>query len=793
MINFLPRDTRISEAGQGFSALGEAVGNLTGGLIANKVSQVKARNALESFGVDPIQADKLSRLPFAQRNKMISDVAERKGYTAAGSGSQEGPTTMQNLGALKSMQMMQQPSIQSQPAMQPQQVRAPDVMNPLQAGQQAQQGINNFQQAQAMGQPGGQLQAAMGGLNALKQADLSQRLGYGAPNVQQQQQAQQRQPGQFPSAATATGQPVQLPSEGRTPKAPMDESGIPAQFRGMGLNSYKKPNLLTGPNRTEAQLKAEEEAHYENQVKAKKHVNDKENKKVQEIYKEYDKAKKELPLLKQLSDLNKSGKIQFSKISGANWLGQAVEFIGLGEKEGTREAQNLLAGLSREVKAELGVAGSSASRQEKLNKHIKEAEKSVARKDALDNIIDENSGWTPNNIDRLVNQRAQINERQARSSEQKPEEVLEEEPEKSSMWAQAFAPVIRAAESLAGLPGDISSLAARGIQAVTIPQVSQNSTLAAIAANPVGTGSIRENVTKQFTGELFEPRSPAGEMYQNILGAAISLAVPGGGAAKILQRTAKAAAAVIGGKLVGGAVKAIGGNPIDQALGEAIATGVFMGSQFRNLVEKAKTVAYTEADVIANASRVSFSTKNLAKNITKMHHKISSRDMQGKEFLQKRLTGLVDIANKPTATVRELWDASKDINSHWADAPQGIISYMSELSKEVQAPLYEYTKVNKAWADSWPKAQSLHAGLAESRKVANIIRENKAFTEIPWVGRWIKASKGIHAQVAELALLATSSKAAKKLFSQFYARVLIQDFVGAENKARSIERLRSQQ
>jgi nicotinamide mononucleotide (NMN) deamidase PncC len=794
VIQILPRDTRNAELAESFGSVGEGLGGALGLLIGSKMSQVRARNAFKGYGLDEKEADTLSRLPMEQRNKMLNNIAERKQFGQQGD--QESAYNQQESPA-QPFQMQPQTMPNMAARMIPQALqRQAGVTNPLQSAYQASQAPQNYEQALATGQPQAQLQAAQGGLRDLQRASLSGLLGNPQQSIQQQPQQAQRQPGQAPSLSATGGIAPALPSESTRaqPRALVDESGIPIQYQGMGLKPYKKPDrntyagIMSGPKYGEEDKR--EKDYYEHQLTAKENASKAEKPKLDKIYKEADVAAKELPFLEQLSELNMAGKIQYSALNKGNWLGQAASFIGMGERRGTEHAKELLAGLSKETKADLGVAGSAESRQKKLDKRIKDAQEALMRKDSLEQVIDENNGWVPRDIDKVVNQRAKLQARERQFNAPTKGQPLEEEPRKGSFIGEVTAPVVRAGEALAGLPGNLAALGAQGIKYAT---GADNAALNYVADNPLTSSSIRENVTKPLTGETFEPQSPASELYQDVVGTALSLVVPGGGLggglSKALTNTVKASAAVAGGKITGGALRAIGADPVSSALGEAVATGVFMGGQFKNKVEDAKKSLYKKADSIAESSKDVINTQGLRKKLNEVHNAVSSRDMQGKKFIQERLIGLEELANNPRATVRQTWNALKDLNSHWVDAPDGIIPYMKQLNESLNSELLNYGLKNDAWAQSFPKAQALASGLFKAERAAETVRNSKSLTSIPWVGKWINAGKGIAANTQELKTLANSSPQAQKMFQQFYARVLAQDIAGAANKARQLERI----
>lgn len=814
MVIFLPRDTRISEAGQGFSSLGEAVGSLTGGLIANKVSQVKARNAFESFGVDPIQADKLSRLPFQQRNKMLSDVAERKGYTEAQQGLQ--PKTMQNLGALKAMQMMQQPSMQSQPAMQPQQVRAPGVMNPLYAGQQAQQGVNAFQQAQATGQPGQQYQAAMGGLNALKQADLAQRLGYAAPNVQQQQQQQtaQRQPGQFPSAATPTGQPVQLPSEGRTFKAPVDESAIPDEYRNLNLTPYKKPNLLTGPKRTQAQLKAEEKAHYENQIKAKTNISKAQKEKVDKIYDKADFVEKN-NLVNNLRDLQKiNNRIESTSTEG--WFTT---------RKGTPEtelAKDIVQSLPTNLKAHLSIELNPKVRGQRINALLKEYEQDLKRRNALEEIIDRNKGWVPENVTEKVErlarsnkepvQQRKFNERTEES--QAPENVEETEnltnapqyaqPEETNLAAQAVAPAVRALESVGGIPGALESFVPegplnpeRGQQVRRWAKEHNMENDPAIQARIKELEQPRERVfptseelrekTKEYTGQLFEPTGKKSELYQDVGSLALQIFSPIKGQG-IKDAAYRAVSGAIGGIGTREALKSFDASPEVQAVGQFLGTVVGAGGAIeavKNTTSKLYKNATNAAKELTKAQQL-VDVRPLRHRIENLWKPIENKDIPGIKWLSERVAGLKPLTAGSTNTIENLVEGKRNLGKFYKEVPDGIKDKFDNLYNILRDEIIKFGNKHPSWGESFVPAEKIESAVHQALKYGKTVENNKVLKNL---------TRSIKGQIARMGITEAndlknllSDPEIRKIYGQYYARAVAGNANEAIKYARRLEK-----
>ena len=242
----LPRDTRMGELGEGVSNLSGAAGTGLGYLIASKVAQVRARNAFESFGMDRQQADALSRLPIAQRNSMLNDLAERRGYTEV-SRSTQVPTFGQAIGQT-SPQAQQRfaalAAIQAMPQQQPMQpMQAQPITSPmLQAQQGAQIPLQQAQAQMATGGPRGMMQGADQGLQALQQARQQGLLGY-QPQQQPQQPAQlsiqpPRQPGEAPRPVAQPGQAPVLPSE----------EFIPGLRQALRQPLMQQESLLSGPS-----------------------------------------------------------------------------------------------------------------------------------------------------------------------------------------------------------------------------------------------------------------------------------------------------------------------------------------------------------------------------------------------------------------------------------------------------------------------------------------------------------------------------------------------------------------
>lgn len=231
MVIILPQDRRYADIAESFAPLGEALGHLAG----SKVHQVRLRNAYEQAGMPKNQAEAVSRLPRQQQQHAYEQWVERAGFPEQQSFQQAAPQLQQQQSA---------PSFQFQPQtlqrvaglqalqMAPQVRQQVPVQSPLM--QASQQGLGQFNQAAAQGmmsgQPREQLAAAQGGIQALQKAQQGL-LGYQPQQQQLAQQniAQQRQPGQFPSAITSTGMAPLLPSNAPqiAPRAPMMQTQAP--------------------------------------------------------------------------------------------------------------------------------------------------------------------------------------------------------------------------------------------------------------------------------------------------------------------------------------------------------------------------------------------------------------------------------------------------------------------------------------------------------------------------------------------------------------------------------------
>ena len=830
----LPRDTRMGELGEGVSNLSGAAGTGLGYLIASKVAQVRARNAFESFGMDKQQADALSRLPMKQRNNMLNDLAVRKGYKEAAGPtfgqaiSQTSPQTQQRFAALAAMN-----AIPQQQQMQPMQAtQAQPITSPmLQAQQGAQIPLQQAQAQMAMGGPRGMLQGADQGLQALQQARQQGLLGY-QPQQQAQQPAQvttqpPRQPGEAPRPIVQPGQAPVLPSEGYIPglrqalrqpfAQPQGMQGeIPIEYQGLGLIPYQGKLGITGPKLTPEKRAEAEKDWYERQIKLKKDISLKQKDKLKKIYNEADEADKVLDVLKQLREVNKTG--QVTDRSGLRIFGARI-----GGTQETKQAEDLLRGLPDEIKAQLSISQNATQRAKKINEFINKYETAQAKRNVLEELIDENYGWVPENINKKIEARikekAASNREQLEQQQKQIEEPISEKyayPEQTNYIAQALAPVARAGELILGIPGNVQEFAmgpqksnAEIMQEMTktfekqgvsqepaiqrFMQAAQQNPQAFGGARLPTTQNLRET-TRSLTGQTFEPTGYLSELYQDVMSKAMTMALPGS------QLTfLRALIGATSGVAAREALKGVGVGPASQAIGEFLVTAGASSGQFKDALLNKRQQLYTAADAAlpqATLQAKEVATPALYRKVQQVYNEIADRSMEGKDWLIDRIAEIDPIIRQPKISVKEIWDIKKDFNSWYDKVPNGVRNQFGKLKDIFKQELDQYSVQMPQFGRPYQEAEALSRAISDAEKVRETIEKSKQLTNLSKVWGIGGITRGVRTLLepgSELYALLSRNPTARQVYASFYKQALAGNVTTAVQSMKKLNRILEEQ
>lgn len=153
----------------------------------------------------------------------------------------------------------------------------------------------------------------------------------------------------------------------------------------------------------------------------------------------------------------------------------------------------------------------------------------------------------------------------------------------------------RAGEAVAGLPGDIlsgimglGSYASGGI----IPSMEKIQEKLPFVTPPPTSQQIREQGTKHYTGEYLEPQSPFEESYDQIIGDATQMLLPGIGKGKVLTKIGGALAKSTLGNVAQWATENVTGSKLLGDVAKIGAIGLANSFGGRKAIENIKNEKY---------------------------------------------------------------------------------------------------------------------------------------------------------------------------------------------------------
>jgi hypothetical protein len=303
---------------------------------------------------------------------------------------------------------------------------------------------------------------------------------------------------------------------------------------------------------------------------------------------------------------------------------------------------------------------------------------------------------------------------------------------------------IRGAEAVAGLPGDVTNLAAAGLGYVA-PKIQNalgiepgkanemRSSAVPVFGTPQGSEDFRE-FTKSITGETFEPKSKGEEIAQEIASDFASLAVPIGGEIRGGAGLLKNA-----GKLVRPMLTAIGANAAKGVsgllgVGEKGQAYTKLGAMLtlsllgRKTPQKLANEFYDKAD-----KALPKGTKIPAGEIVKQIDELETTLLEGgtspsnKEVLQKikELKGKVE-GGKINA--KSLHEFKKSVNEIYPDlnAPKEVRRKLARNIDKFRAVLKNniksYGKENPEYVNNILKGDEIYGAIAQSKKVQDSIK-----------------------------------------------------------------------
>jgi len=330
---------------------------------------------------------------------------------------------------------------------------------------------------------------------------------------------------------------------------------------------------------------------------------------------------------------------------------------------------------------------------------------------------------------------------------------------------------VRAAESIAGLPGDVSqSLYNIGnyVSGGFIPNAQQVrdfskehpiiSTLLAPLTAPAfipGSQDIKQ-AHESFTGDYFKPQTPAEEFYDSIIGDAASLFVPevligkgikAGGS--LIGKAGKALGLATAGNTASKTVEQLGGGPLSQGIAKFTAMTLPYGATGR--IKQSYNNSYKLADEAIAKS-------DFAKKPASLHYLIKDADQIKKSVVGNKEAGAVNnlvqdikdsfikTKNGKTsyqANLKELVDLKHNLNSHYQSGLSPLIkNKISDLGKLVDDKIKMVGKNVPGFLEPYSNAQALFGEYAQASKLINKIKGvakssspvHKILASVPGIG-----------------------------------------------------------
>jgi len=297
--------------------------------------------------------------------------------------------------------------------------------------------------------------------------------------------------------------------------------------------------------------------------------------------------------------------------------------------------------------------------------------------------------------------------------------------------------IARGAESVLGLPGDISSsvlgLANTGIQKVTGEPGPLPSQILPTSQN------IR-SVTKKLTGESLEPQSEREEMYDEVVGDLASFLLPVKGKIPFKGAIIKA----LGGNAAAWLTKEVGGGEGLQAaskIGFNLIAGLPGG---RNKLTKDMKSSYSAAEEASKGALQP--AKGLSHELTKDFDKLNSgiKTPWKKELKDHISTIQKDISRKDgTIAVKKAWDYKKELNNLISNykTDRDALPMLKKTVNDLNGVLSDYAKNNAAFGKEFYRAEDIYRGL------------NQASTTTKFLQKHVNAEKLLHNPLSKALLL----------------------------------------
>jgi arsenate reductase-like glutaredoxin family protein/molybdenum-dependent DNA-binding transcriptional regulator ModE len=378
----------------------------------------------------------------------------------------------------------------------------------------------------------------------------------------------------------------------------------------------------------------------------------------------------------------------------------------------------------------------------------------LLRQQAMNEIIRDNNGRRPANIEELVDERvgpqldalAEQFAQGTQKSEQQPIKGApnvqaqtgttvpqnEELPPSGPQTLNPGAPTLsgagnvlrqlgrtaaRATESVIGLPGDILSTGLGLGNALTGNQIPGVETIQQYLPT---SENLRNIVTKTFTGQTLEPQNEAERIGDELVSDFATFAIPIKGKIPFKSAAAKS----ILGNAAGFLGEKIGG-PIGKGVAKI---GTVLGLSFaggRKALQNVMQQSYQNAENLAGTAKES--AKELGKDVTAITKDVTSGiKTPGKEFVAGSIRGISDAIKNNKISVKDAWSLKKDVNELLRDpeTPKTASKYLGRLGESLNKVLNAYGKNNPEFGQAFHQAEDIYRGLNKASDIAKTIQNS---------------------------------------------------------------------
>ena len=498
-----------------------------------------------------------------------------------------------------------------------------------------------------------------------------------------------------------------------------------------------------------------------------------------EITKSYKAARNTNPVLQRMENLLKKGNLpnpvfnnlanRFGRPFGLNVLAlqgaDAQEFEKL-TNEFLKNAKDIFGSRLTNYDVETFLKGiptlsqTDEGKQRVINNLRNVNEGALIKERALREIISENGGRRPANLDQLVEERASGGLDQlaesfaegtpvAKPNEQKsllndnstmqlaPNQALQP-PDQDSQNIQANTNPIslsslgeagrhllrsgsRAAESILGFPGDIASTGLGAVNALTKKAIGRGIPGAEGAQQFIpGSTNLRRGA-EYLSGGLTEPTTKGEEKADDLVSDFATFLNPIAGEAKVVPALVKTAL----GNTASFLAEKAGAGPLGQGLAKI---GTVLLSSFSGGRKQLTKIKDAAGERINNlAGNVKEGATELTKDINDIKRDlVRGFTSEGKSFVKDRIGGLNKLIHRGQASVKELWDEKVNLNNIYSDpsTPPSAKKYIGRLVTSVNKVIDNYGAKNPEFGKAVHQVNDIHKGLNQASNIAQTIQKS---------------------------------------------------------------------